>query len=205
MLSQEIQATIAMLRQMKAAATGQPPTGEQLQEIRAATDAALAQVPLPSTIAITEESLGPVEGESYRYTGADKQQGRFLLYFHGGGYENGSVKSRRYIATGIAAAAGFDGYSLDYTQWPKGKHPVALNQAREAFDQVQKLGYAPSDIAIAGESAGAMLALSLTLWLKDAHVPNTLAIYEGLFHTFQVMPSPESMASIAEIAAFLRQ
>ena len=48
-------------------------------------------------------------------------------------------------------------------------------------------------------------AVDLHNLLDAAGVKNTLKVYDGLFHTFQCIPSPESDSSLREIGAFLRK
>lgn len=297
MASTEAQQMMEFMRMGKPQEGTALPTGEELQAVRAGNDQMMAQFPISESITVEEDGLDELDGEFYRYGGEDKRVDHFLLYFHGGGYENGTVKSRRFVAANLAAAAKVDAFSLDYTQWPEGKHPVALTEAVAAFDAVLDLGFAPENIAVGGESAGAMLTLALVHWLKDngralpgkivtmgpvldiaeaypsrteraerepmlspklneemryfweaedlkspyisarygdfhgfpeafitvgteeilyddavdlhhlldeAGVKNSLHVYDGLFHTFQCMPMPESFASIAEIGEFLR-
>ena len=276
---------------------GQLVPADLISQIRAMNDGQMAQFPLPEDMVIEASPFEGVPGEFYRFTGNDKAEGKLLLYFHGGGFENGTVASRRFIAMNIAHAAGVDCFSLDYTQWPEGHHPVALDEATAAWDVITQ-SYGPADIWLAGESAGTMLGLALTLKLKDqrrelpgrilsigpvidmaeefpsrtereerdpmfwsginqsigehyfkgadltdpfvsvrygdfagfpptmitvgteevlfddaqmlhalldeAGVENKLRVYEGAFHTFQCMPSPEAYQSFQELAAFLQ-
>ena len=95
--------------------------------------------------------------------------GRVLLYFHGGAYRDGLVPSYRNFSTGFFQAAnGCETIYLDYRCAPDYQYPTQLNEALDLWDDLTKRqGYAPDQIILGGDSAGANLALALLLKLWD--------------------------------------
>ena len=96
--------------------------------------------------------------------------GEVLFYLHGGGFSWGSIRSHRSFVSQIAAAVGCRALLIDYRRAPEHPFPAALEDALTAYRWVcdKEPG---SRIAVAGESAGAGLALSLMLSLEreDTH------------------------------------
>jgi epsilon-lactone hydrolase len=89
------------------------------------------------------------------------QTGQAILYFHGGGYLVGSPETHRGLACRLAFAAGLSVYLPDYRLAPDHPYPAAWDDADAAWAALRQLGHAPSDIVLAGESAGGGLALSV--------------------------------------------
>ncbi|MEL6773478.1 MAG: alpha/beta hydrolase [Pseudomonadota bacterium] len=84
-----------------------------------------------------------------------------ILYFHGGAFIAGSPQTHRHLAAALAGAAGGHALMPDYRLAPEHRLPAALEDARAAWDWLMERGFAPSRIALAGDSAGGGLALSL--------------------------------------------
>lgn len=83
-----------------------------------------------------------------------------LFYLHGGGYCWGSIRSHLSFVTQLAAAVGCRAVVVEYRRAPEHPFPAALDDALSAYRWLcaRETG---SRIAIAGESAGAGLALSV--------------------------------------------
>jgi len=94
-----------------------------------------------------------------------------LLYLHGGAFLVGSPKSHRGLVKNIVKSASFRALSIDYRLAPKHQFPAALEDAERAYDWLLENGYAPENIAVAGDSAGGCLTLALLLKLKEANKP----------------------------------
>jgi acetyl esterase len=89
-----------------------------------------------------------------------------LIYLHGGAFAIGSKRTHR----GLAAAYAAQGYlvcNVDYRLAPKHPFPAALEDACAAWlwaaDHVAQYGGDVQHMALGGESAGANLALAVTL------------------------------------------
>lgn len=98
-------------------------------------------------------------------------EGRAVLFLHGGGYFGGSVRGHRPLAAWLAHEAGLRLLSLEYRLAPEHPFPAALDDARGAFEALERSGLAAARIALAGDSAGAGLALALLLARREAGAP----------------------------------
>lgn len=116
--------------------------------------------------AVQSVAIGALAAEWITAPGADPQ--RVVLYFHGGGFQVGSVRSHRELMAGISEAAGCRVLGLDYRLAPEHRHPAALDDAIAAYDWLMAQGLAPADIVLAGDSAGGTLALTALIRLRDA-------------------------------------
>jgi acetyl esterase len=89
-----------------------------------------------------------------------------LIYFHGGAFAIGSKRTHRAMAVAYASQ-GYLVCNIDYRLAPEFPFPAALEDACTAWlwavDHVGAYGGDASRIGLAGESAGANLALSVTL------------------------------------------
>jgi acetyl esterase len=91
----------------------------------------------------------------------------FILYFHGGGFVIGDLDTHDRNARGLAAATGATVMSIGYRLAPEHPFPAAQDDAllavRLAPEKARELGADESRIFIAGDSAGATLALVAAL------------------------------------------
>lgn len=110
---------------------------------------------------------GPVRGEwiSTRTSGSTD---RVLLYLHGGGYVSCSPKSHRPITATLARLLPGRVFSLDYRLAPEHPFPAAVDDAAAACAWLLNQGFLSHQIAIAGDSAGAGLAVATLLRLRNS-------------------------------------
>ena len=99
----------------------------------------------------------------------DSDASHVLMFFHGGGYCSGSILSHRRMVTEAGRAAGIRTLAVAYRLAPEHPFPAADDDARTAWEFLRNEGVPASQIAIAGDSAGAGLALTLIRQLCDAH------------------------------------
>ena len=104
---------------------------------------------------------------------------RVVLYFHGGGFQVGSLASHRELMACISSATGARVLGVGYRLAPEHRYPAALDDARTAYGWLRSQGLGAGQIAIAGDSAGGGLGLSLLLDLKRLAEPMPVA-YWGL-------------------------
>jgi acetyl esterase/lipase len=100
---------------------------------------------------------------------------RTVLYLHGGGYFCGSPASYRPLVTQLAGAAEARVLSVGYRLAPEFPFPAGLLDALAAYEWLQgrlqseaeEAGAPAAEVVLAGDSAGAGLAVSLLLHLKQ--------------------------------------
>jgi monoterpene epsilon-lactone hydrolase len=144
---------------------------------RAAFERLMAKFPLPEGVTVREIDANGVPGKwiSPERDGATSAPGAHargvILYLHGGGFYSGSSDSHRVLAATLAKDAGADVLLIDYRRMPEAVYPAQIDDAFASYAWLLKHGYAPSRIALAGESAGGNLVLELALRLRAAHLP----------------------------------
>jgi acetyl esterase/lipase len=135
--------------------------------MRSDWDAAFTGCSVPVSCRLV--SAGGVDGEWI--VPADAPRDKALLYFHGGGFRLGSVSSHRDLIARIAEASGYRVLAVNYRLAPEHRFPAALEDALKAYGWMRDQGLAPQNIALAGDSAGGNLVLTLMLSLRDRHEP----------------------------------
>ena len=121
---------------------------------------------VPVNAQLEDVDAGGVKAQWVSAAGSDTQ--RAILYFHGGGFQVGSVVSHRELMAGLSDAAQCRVLGVDYRLAPEHRYPAALDDAWAAYQWLIGQDFAPNHIALAGDSAGGGLALSLLLRLRDA-------------------------------------
>ena len=120
---------------------------------------------VPSKLLGSTETIGGIAGERIRHP-AGSPNGT-LLYIHGGGYFACSPQTHRPITAGFARR-GLDVFAPDYRLAPEHPFPAAIEDCAAAYRGLLASGIAPSNLVIAGDSAGGGLALATLLLLRDA-------------------------------------
>jgi monoterpene epsilon-lactone hydrolase len=123
----------------------------------------------PVDATIDDVNADGVEAQWVSAPGADAQ--RAVLYFHGGGFQVGSLVSHRELMARLSAAAQCRVLGVAYRLAPEHRYPAALDDASAAWQWLIGQGFEARHIALAGDSAGGGLALSLLLRLRDAGQP----------------------------------
>jgi acetyl esterase len=97
--------------------------------------------------------------------------GPLLVYYHGGGWVQGSVATHDAGCRLLAHLAGVRVLSVDYRLAPEHPYPAAVDDAVAAFRwaaaQGARLGVDPARIAVGGDSAGGNLAAIVALAARD--------------------------------------
>ena len=96
---------------------------------------------------------------------------RAVLYLHGGAYALGSIKAHREILSRLASATRAKVLAIDYRLAPEHPFPASLKDALFAYHWLLQEGWEPSQIVIAGDSAGGGLTLSTIAALSAAGDP----------------------------------
>ena len=120
-----------------------------------------------------------------------------LLYLHGGGYCIGSIASHRSLASRLSAASGLAVLLPGYRLAPEDPFPAGLDDAVVAYEWMVQRGFAPSRLAIAGDSAGGGLTLATLLRLRDggAELPAAAALLSPWTDLTQSGPSMTANAT----------
>src|SRR3989440_3801441 len=122
--------------------------------------------PVAEDVACEAVDCGGVPGEWSIAPGSDTS--RVLLFFHGGGYCSGSIKSHRRMVTEAGRAAGMRTLAIDYRRAPEHPYPAQHEDALSAWRFLHAQGIAADNIAVGGDSAGGNLALCLINRLRAA-------------------------------------
>lgn len=136
--------------------------------MRADFDAWCARFPDAREARITRVSAGGVPADQIEPADASA---RVVLYLHGGGYGVGSALSHRALGQRIAFDAQARVVIPEYRLAPEHVFPAAVEDAVAAYRWLLATGTPPERIAVAGDSAGAGLALALLVSLRDAGTP----------------------------------
>jgi len=105
------------------------------------------------------------EAEWLRAPGA--QTDRAILYLHGGGYVIGSLNTHRALGGEISRASQAAVLMLDYRLAPEFPFPAAVEDGVTGYRWLLEQGFAPAQIAIAGDSAGGGLVVATLVAARD--------------------------------------
>ena len=98
-----------------------------------------------------------------------------LVFFHGGGFVIGSLKSHDTVCRSLCVEANCIVVAVDYRLAPENKYPAALEDAWAATQWIashaNSLGGDPYRLAVGGDSAGGCLAAAVTLLAKESGAP----------------------------------
>ena len=97
--------------------------------------------------------------------------GPVLLYFHGGGYVFGSLRTHGMLIGALARAAKARTFALTYRLGPEHPAPAAQQDAVRAYHYLLSEGIDPRRIVLAGDSAGGTLVLNTLIELRNGGVP----------------------------------
>jgi acetyl esterase/lipase len=109
----------------------------------------------------------PAEWVSAEGSAAD----RAVLYLHGGGYIIGSVRTHRVLMAGLSKASGARVLGLEYRLAPEHPFPAPVEDAVAAYRWLLAEGYDAANIAVAGDSAGGGLTVSVMVQLRYLGLP----------------------------------
>jgi monoterpene epsilon-lactone hydrolase len=122
--------------------------------------------PVADDVKLVAVDAGGVPGEWSSVPGSDPS--RVLLFFHGGGYCSGSIRSHRRMVSEAGRAAKMRTLAIAYRLAPEHPYPVALDDAHSAWRFLRQAGIAAAHIAIGGDSAGGGLTAALINRLSTA-------------------------------------
>lgn len=186
MISKEAQNIISNLRKSDKTVQAKKLTPEQALRSREHIDRAEGdKFKFPKGVDLEKINQDGVKGELYKINSKEKT---VLLFIHGGAYANGTVYSRRKTAVQIGLATNVDTFSVDYRQFPEGRHPDGQNDVMRAYEYLRK-NY--DKVYVFGESAGATFVLTLTLQLKaeKKQLPDKLSVFSPVINQLNTSAS----------------
>ena len=145
------------------------PAGLDVAEQRRQLRELLSAQPLPAEITVTAAVLGGVPVAEVTVDGIEPRH--TVLYFHGGVYVLGDAAQAAGLASQIGRRTRATVISVDYRLAPEHPYPAAVDDALAAYQALLDNGTAPADIAFAGESAGAGLAIATLVNARDHGLP----------------------------------
>ena len=129
----------------------------------------IARDPEALGVRIEEIDVDGVPGEWVIAPHSDPN--RRLLYLHGGAFFVGSRMSHRPLTAELAKRTGTSVLVVDYRLLPEHKRIDGIVDCQNSYRWILEHGPgvdgAPAEVFVAGDSAGANLALMLTWWIRD--------------------------------------
>jgi epsilon-lactone hydrolase len=163
MTQQQREAVAGMLR-----ASPFDPAGD-LREQRPLFDKMVATAPVPADVVATPGQLGGVPVVRLDIPGTTTDG--VILYFHGGFFAIGSAAASVGLAADLARTARMPVVSVDYRLAPEHPYPAAADDALTAYRALLESGQDTAHLALAGESAGAGLAVVTLAAITRAGLP----------------------------------
>src|SRR5271163_1131812 len=149
-----------------------------VERLRAMTNNTTRRV-LAVPVGFKVEGLSTDQGLSFDV--ADRSAPRtdsvstIVLYLHGGGYIFGSPKTHRQVLLAMAKAFEAPVYGLDYRLAPEHPFPAAVEDAAKAYRWL-RTQFPQGSIVLAGDSAGAGLAIATAIGVRDSGLTPPKAI-----------------------------
>ena len=156
---------------------------QSVPDLRAAVRAASIQIPGPavSLAAVADRTIPGPAGEIPVRIYTPEGEGPFpvITYFHGGGFVVGDLDTQDMIARGLCAGTDSVVVSVDYRLAPEHRFPASFEDGWAALQWVgenaAEIGGDPQRLAVAGDSAGGVIASAAALLARDAGAPRLCA------------------------------
>ncbi|WP_040812694.1 alpha/beta hydrolase fold domain-containing protein [Nocardia concava] len=139
-----------------------------LTPMRSAFEAMLAQFPAPEGVLLEPVNAGGVPG--IQLVPADASE-LVAVYAHGGGFMMGSAYGFRGMAATVAESAHARVLAPEFRLAPEHPFPAARDDVLTVYRWLLDSGHAPEQIALIGDSTGAMLMLSVLLRAREDGLP----------------------------------
>jgi len=109
-----------------------------------------------------------------------KEKLPLLVYFHGGGFVIGNVRTHDILCRELSRLAGCAVVSVDYRLAPEFKFPTAFDDAWDAVRWVAQHGSTlnvdSTRLALGGDSAGGTIAATCAIMARDERIPVRLQL-----------------------------
>jgi acetyl esterase/lipase len=133
--------------------------------------ATLLSAPMPGVAGLRRRRLALADCSVVVLAPARARALGAILYVHGGAFCLGGPFSHRSITSRLARESGLQVWVPDYRLAPETRYPGPLDDVQDCYEQMLRSGLGSADIVLAGDSAGAALALALAMRLRDAGRP----------------------------------
>jgi acetyl esterase/lipase len=133
--------------------------------------AAMFTRPLPADVASSATTLGGRPALRLRTTTPGTAGEDVLLYLHGGGFVVGSARVTAHVTAALLRHLDGRAVSLDYRLAPEHAFPAAPDDCLAAYRELLDSGVDPQRLVVAGDSAGAALAVVTMMRARDAGLP----------------------------------
>jgi acetyl esterase len=177
-LDPQAQAYLEELRELGVPPLGALPVEETRRAGEEASEALFGPVP---DVGWEDRSLpGPAGAIPVRVYRPDDEPRPVLVYFHGGGWVLGNVRTHHGVCATLARLAECLVCSVDYRLAPEHRFTAAVEDAWAATTWVAghaaELGGQPGALALGGDSAGGTLAAVCALRARDQGLPVALQL-----------------------------
>jgi salicylate hydroxylase len=142
--------------------------------LRRGYDRFFSQFKASPTTSISEVAIGAASALWIDAEGVEKK--KVVLHLHGGGFAFGSARCSVEYCERLSEAINGRCLALEYRLAPENPYPAARDDAVAAYKWLLTQGYRPQDIYLSGESAGAGLAMSTALALRDENIAKPAGI-----------------------------
>lgn len=136
----------------------------------------------PRVSSISEEVIGEAKLRLRIYK-SGKSDAPTMVYFHGGGFAVGSIDSHDVVTRLLCRATGCNVVSVNYRLAPEHPYPAAVQDGVMTLRWLNDQQKLTSDrVLLAGDSAGAQIALQTCLQAKEARdsIKGIIMIYPAL-------------------------
>jgi acetyl esterase/lipase len=148
------------------------PAGDPLEQ-RPLFEQMITAIPVPDDVVTTRGELDGVPVVTIDIPGTTTEG--VILYFHGGFFAIGSAAASVGLAADLAREARMRVVTVDYRLAPEHPYPAAVQDATTAYRALLDSGQDLGRLALAGESAGANLAVAALLGAQRAGLPQPCA------------------------------
>ncbi len=189
----EMEVILAEMRAAPAFDFKVPPIAEARAKNDAATIAWSRGAPAMATAEIEIPGAGAMRARLYLPAAARRLP--VIVFVHGGGWTFGSIDTHDGTMRNLALASGCAVFGFDYRLAPEHPFPAPLDDTCAAVEFVRRGGLGdavdPARLALAGDSAGATLALAAMLRARDegGRLPAAAALFYGCYAPIFDTPS----------------
>jgi acetyl esterase/lipase len=131
--------------------------------VREDFEALFAEAPRPDSVRYEAAEVGGIAGLWARV--GESAGDRAIVYVHGGGFIVGSAAAYAALGGSLAHSAGVDTFIVDYRLAPEQPYPAAPRDVLKVYRSMLSAGM--KSVAVAGDSAGGALVMSLLLQARQ--------------------------------------